>query len=117
LDDVEGQTYSWGGTQIQQDPTLFQKAILLVQLDKLESGSGTVTLFLGQSIPLIKTTLSVFLLDSHCGGCGGEITSPQVKRVAMVIRGRICSTRFSEKLRIKKFGDRRRRNNRPEVEI
>lgn len=58
-------TYPGSGTQIQQDLTLLEEAIFLVELDELEGGTGSVSLLLRKLVPLIKTTLSVLLLDSH----------------------------------------------------
>lgn len=64
-------TYSRSSTEIQQDFGLFQKAILLVQLNQFEGGSGSVSLLLGQFIPFIETTLAVLLLDTHGCEVGG----------------------------------------------
>jgi hypothetical protein len=52
-------TYTRRSTQIDQDLTLLQESILLVQLNKLESSTRSVALLLGQPIPFIQTTFSV----------------------------------------------------------
>lgn len=36
-------TYTWRSAKIQQDLTLLEEAILLVKLDKLESGTSTIS--------------------------------------------------------------------------
>lgn len=56
---------SGGSAKIQQDLALLEEAILLVQLYELKSGSGSVALFLGKFVPLVKTTLSSLLLETH----------------------------------------------------
>lgn len=58
-------TYTWGGAKIQQDLALLEEAIFLVELDQLEGGTSSVTLFFGELVPLVKTTFSVLLLDRH----------------------------------------------------
>lgn len=64
-------THSWGGAKIQQDFALLEEAIFLVELDELEGGTGSVSLFFRKLVPLVKTTLSVLLLDRHGFGVGG----------------------------------------------
>lgn len=64
-------TYSGSSAEIQQDLGLFQKAILFVQLNQLEGGSGSVSLLLGQFIPFIETAFAVLLLDTHGCEVGG----------------------------------------------
>jgi hypothetical protein len=63
-------TYSRRSTKIQQDSTLLQKSVFLVQLDQFERSSGSVSLLLGQLIPFIKATFSMLLLDTHDGELG-----------------------------------------------
>lgn len=58
-------TYTWSGAKIQKDLALLEKAILLVELDQLESGTGSVALLFGEFVPLVETTFSVLLLDRH----------------------------------------------------
>lgn len=60
-------TYSWRSAKIQQDLTLLKEPILLVQLDQLEGGTGSIAFLFGKLVPLVKTTLSVLLLDRHGG--------------------------------------------------
>jgi hypothetical protein len=52
-------TYTRRSTKIKKNSALLQESILLVQLNQLESSTGTVALFLRKSIPLIQTTFSV----------------------------------------------------------
>lgn len=63
-------TYPWRSTEIQQNLALLEEPILLVELDQLERGSGSVAFLLGKLVPFVKTTLSVLLLDRH-GKYGG----------------------------------------------
>lgn len=63
-------TYTWRGAEIQEDLALLEEAIFLVQLDQLEGGTGAVSLFLCELIPLVETALSVLLLDRHGGQSG-----------------------------------------------
>lgn len=58
MDRVDG-TYTGCSAKIQQNLALFQKSILLVQLDKLERSTGAVSLLLGETIPLIQTSLTM----------------------------------------------------------
>lgn len=58
-------TYSRCGAKVQQDLTLLQEAILLVQLDELKSSTGTITLLFRELVPLVQTAFAVLLLDSH----------------------------------------------------
>lgn len=66
-------THTWRSAKVQEDFTLLQKSILLVQLDQFESSSSTISLLLGKFIPLIQTALAVFLLDRHGGESIGDI--------------------------------------------
>lgn len=60
------ETYTWSGAKIQKDLALLEEAIFLVELNQLESGTGSVAFLLGKLVPLVKTTFSVLLLDRHC---------------------------------------------------
>lgn len=52
-------THTWRSTQIDQDLTLLEESILLVQLNQLERSSGPVTLLFRKPVPFIQTTFSV----------------------------------------------------------
>lgn len=80
LDNKADGSYTGGSTQIQQDLALLQEAILLVQLDDLEGSTGTITLLLGQFVPLIQTAFAVFLLDRHFEQSEIEITGCLAKK-------------------------------------
>lgn len=67
-------TYTRCSAKIQEDLALLKEAILLVQLNKFESGSGTISFFLGEFVPLIQTAFAVLLLDRH--GCGTDCEGP-----------------------------------------
>lgn len=58
-------TYTGRSAKIEGDLALLEEAILLVKLDQLEGGTGTITLLLGKLIPLVQTALAVFLLNRH----------------------------------------------------
>lgn len=58
-------TYSRRSAEIQQDLALLEESILFVQLDQLEGGTGSVTFLFGEFVPLVKTALSMLLLDRH----------------------------------------------------
>lgn len=58
-------TYTGRSAKIESDLALLEEAILLVELDQLEGGTGTITLLLGKLVPLVQTALAVFLLNRH----------------------------------------------------
>jgi len=62
--------------KIEHDLALLEEAIFLVELDQLESSTSSVSLLLGEFVPLVETTFAVFLLDRHrviaLVGCGWE---------------------------------------------
>lgn len=58
-------TYTRGSAEIKQHLTLLQKAILFVQLDEFECGSGTISLFFCKFVPFIQTAFAMLLLDCH----------------------------------------------------
>jgi hypothetical protein len=60
-------TYSWCRTEIEKHLAFLKETIFLVQLDQLERSSGAVPLLLGQLVPFVKPTLSMFLLHTHLG--------------------------------------------------
>lgn len=64
------------GAKIEHDLALLEEAIFLVELNQLESSTSSVTLLLGEFVPLVETTFAVFLLDRHIVvalvGCGSE---------------------------------------------
>lgn len=62
-------TYTRRSAKVEHDLTLLEEAILLVQLDELEGGSGAVSLLFGELIPFVETALAVFLLDGHFDEC------------------------------------------------
>ena len=64
-----GSTYPWRRAKIEHDLTLLEEAILLVELDQLEGGTRTISLLLGELVPLVETALAVLLLDRHGTGC------------------------------------------------
>jgi hypothetical protein len=91
-------TYPGCSTKIQQDFALLQETVFLVQLDQFEGSSGSVSLFFGQFVPLIQTTLAMLLLDTHDGGSGRCCCS----------KGKVWCCRFcwlQPALKIPKFRD------------
>ncbi len=59
------ETYSGRRAEIEHDLAFLEEAILLVELDQLESGTSTVSLLLGELVPLVKTAFAVLLLNRH----------------------------------------------------
>jgi len=58
-------TYTGRSAKIEHDLALLQEAILLVELDQLESGTSTITLLFGKLVPLVETAFAVLLLNRH----------------------------------------------------
>ena len=61
-------THPWRGAKIDKDLALLEEAIFLVQLHELERRTGTITLLLGELVPLVETALAVLLLNCHGAG-------------------------------------------------
>lgn len=78
-------TYSGCSAKIDQDLALLEEAILLIQLNKLEGGTGTITLLFCKLIPFIQTAFAMFLLDRHGSGVKikGEGKSTVWKRLGL----------------------------------
>jgi hypothetical protein len=58
-------TYTRRGAKVQNDLALLEEAILLVELDKLESSSSTISFLFRKSVELVQTTFTEPLFNRH----------------------------------------------------
>lgn len=65
--EIQEETYTRRCAKIQEDFALLQEAILFVQLNKLECGSGSVAFLFSKLVPLVQTALAMFFLYRHIG--------------------------------------------------
>jgi hypothetical protein len=53
------QTYSGCGTKIEKNLALFQKTVLLIELNQFEGCTGAVSFLFCKLVPLVQTTLAM----------------------------------------------------------
>lgn len=58
-------TYTRRGAKVQNDLALLEEAILLVELNKLESSSSTISLLFCKSVELVQTAFTEPLFNRH----------------------------------------------------
>jgi hypothetical protein len=63
------------GTQIDETFCVLEKRVLLVELDQLEGGTGTVALFFGEVVVFVETTFAVLAKRgwSVCEDCSERV--------------------------------------------